>query len=313
MVVPARICIPNFGRIKARRSGIVPLAGSRLTAHEMNFHGLPKALGRAAASTFNQHHLSVAKAAAYSASLAVFPAMIFIAALLFRGASAATVHEFSETLGHVLPPGAHELLASYLTLPGEQSVQLFVGAGVVALWFASDMVASMMQAFHASYGLSDSRSVWKKQLLATGLVFLAVTPVGIVTGLMVFGHQIEVWLIARLGSQWWLLMMSGIVRRTVTFLGITLILSILYRLGAGEKRRWRDVWPGALLAGGLWFVATEMFTFYVQHVARYRDLYGNLATVVVLLVWLYVVALIAMIGCEFNVELERIRSPDEHE
>jgi membrane protein len=56
-----------------------------------------------------------------------------------------------------------------------------------------------------------------------------------------------------------------------------------------------------------------MFTFYVQHVARYRDLYGNLATVVVLLVWLYVVALIAMIGCEFNVELERIRSPDEHE
>ena len=279
----------------------------------MNFHKFPKALGRAAASTFNQHHLSVAKAAAYSASLAVFPAMIFIAALLFRGTSAATVHEFSEALGHVLPPGAHELLASYLTLPGERSVVLLAGTGVVALWFASDMVASMMQAFHASYGLSDSRPIWKKQFMAMGLVFLAVTPVGIVTGLMVFGHQIEVWLIARLGSQWWLLMMSGIVRRTVTLLGITLILSILYRLGAGEKRRWREVWPGALLAGGLWFVATEMFTFYVQNIARFSDLYGNLATVVVLLVWLYVVALIAMIGCEFNVELERIRCPDKYE
>jgi membrane protein len=58
----------------------------------------------------------------------------------------------------------------------------------------------------------------------------------------------------------------------------------------------------------LWFVSTLLFTLYVQHVARYGDIYGSVATIIVLLVWLYLLSMIVTIGCEFNAERERLRA-----
>jgi membrane protein len=56
----------------------------------------------------------------------------------------------------------------------------------------------------------------------------------------------------------------------------------------------------------LWLLATAGFAWYVAHIANYNFFYGSLGTVIVLLVWLYLIACIALIGCEFNAESERI-------
>jgi membrane protein len=66
------------------------------------------------------------------------------------------------------------------------------------------------------------------------------------------------------------------------------------------------VWPGAVLATALWFATTLLFAWYVRNIANYNVMYGSIAAVIALLVWMYLLALIAFIGCEFNVEWEKM-------
>jgi membrane protein len=60
------------------------------------------------------------------------------------------------------------------------------------------------------------------------------------------------------------------------------------------------------VAAVLWFAATSAFGWYVRNLARYNVLYGSIATAIALLVWMYLLALIALFGCEFNAERERL-------
>jgi membrane protein len=66
------------------------------------------------------------------------------------------------------------------------------------------------------------------------------------------------------------------------------------------------VWPGAFVATTLWLAATLGFAWYVGHIAHYNILYGSIWAVIVLLIWLYLIACIALVGCEFNAERERL-------
>ena len=70
--------------------------------------------------------------------------------------------------------------------------------------------------------------------------------------------------------------------------------------------RFLRVWPGAILATVLWLLATAGFAWYVHHVANYNIFYGSIGAVIILLIWLYLIAVIALIGCEFNAERERV-------
>jgi membrane protein len=66
------------------------------------------------------------------------------------------------------------------------------------------------------------------------------------------------------------------------------------------------VWRGAVLATALWLVTTAGFGWYVRHLANYNVLYGSVATSIALLVWMYLMSLIALLGCEFNAAYERL-------
>ena len=72
----------------------------------------------------------------------------------------------------------------------------------------------------------------------------------------------------------------------------------------------QSVFPGAMLATFLWLIATLAFAWYIRHVADYNVLYGSVGAGLALLVWMYVLAVITLFGCEFNAVRERIlRAP----
>ena len=84
-----------------------------------------------------------------------------------------------------------------------------------------------------------------------------------------------------------------------------LVAACLYYFGPYRPQRWRFVWPGALLATVLWLLATSGFGWYVRNMAHYNVMYGSVGAGIALLVWMYLMAVIALIGCEFNAEYER--------
>ena len=82
--------------------------------------------------------------------------------------------------------------------------------------------------------------------------------------------------------------------------------SSLYYFGPNRKQRWAaSVARRGAGHAWLWFFATLGFAWYVRNLAGYNVMYGSIGTGIALLVWMYLIALIALIGCEFNAEYER--------
>lgn len=64
--------------------------------------------------------------------------------------------------------------------------------------------------------------------------------------------------------------------------------------------RFREVWPGALFSLVAWILVSLGFSFYVDNMARYSVLYGSLAAIIVLMLWLYIVSMILLMGPQLN-------------
>ena len=90
--------------------------------------------------------------------------------------------------------------------------------------------------------------------------------------------------------------------------GLVVATILLYIIGPNCRVRLRDVWPGALVAAGLWFLATIGFGWYVRNIANYNVLYGSIAAAIALLGWMYLLNVIALVGCEFNVAWKELRA-----
>jgi membrane protein len=144
-------------------------------------------------------------------------------------------------------------------------------------------------------------------------VLLAAVPLVGASVLIVFGVQVEQvvlkWL--RVDPLWtplaglweWL---SRIARYALALATTVMVTSTLYYFGPYRKQRWKAVWPGAMLATVLWLLATSVFGWYVRNMANYNVMYGSIGAGIALLVWMYLMAAIALVGCEFNAEYERM-------
>ena len=271
-------------------------------------------LNRAVVGAFNDNCFEIAKSAAYSSVLSFFPGLMVVASLLFRQTvvTKAVIDDIAEALGRVLPPESYRLAAQFLTVRGARTVGLLAGAWFIAIWSASNVVLALVEGFRVAYRIPTPRPLVRARVVGLALLALSGVPLLAATLLLLFGQQIENWLLANLREVSDLVRLAGHALRWVLSLGTSvLVIGLLYHLGPNRPQRWRFVWPGAVLATVLWLPATLLFAWYVKNVARYRDLYGSISTAVVLLIWMYLVNLIVMIGCEFNAEHERLETEAE--
>jgi membrane protein len=106
----------------------------------------------------------------------------------------------------------------------------------------------------------------------------------------------------------WEAVLSASLRYLIAFGCIVLVTGLVYYVGPNRPMKLNRVWPGAFVATGLWVLLTSAFGWYVRNLANYNVMYGSIAAVIVLLVWMYLLAVIALFGCEFNAERERLRT-----
>jgi len=263
-------------------------------------------LRRAVARAFHDNCFGIAKGVAFSAILSFFPGLMVVAGILFSQDVGGIVRELSDAMARVLPPDAHRLATQFLFGVDGASQGLLIGAAVVAVWSASGAVLSLTQGLQAAYQAPESRGMLWGRVVALLLVLLAGMPLLGATLLLLFGSQIEAWLLAHLDSARGPVALAGRALRWGLALGASVtVTAVLYQFGPKRRQRWRYVWPGALLTTALWLAATLAFGWYVQHLARYRDFYGSISAVAVLLIWMYILSLIVLVGCEFNAEYEK--------
>lgn len=269
-------------------------------------------LRRSLVAAFDDGCFSIAKGAAYSALLSFFPVLTSAATILVQTRAEFVSRTLEDFLSEVVPPGTEDLVLRQFRITGARPIAVLIVAGLISLWAASSVIKSLIEGFQAAYRIPKNRGFFHRSGVAIILVLLAAVPLVAASLLILFGGELEKAVLRAVQADplwkppaWIWLWLSRLFRYVVAFATTVLVTALLYYFGPYRRQRWHNVWPGAILATILWLAATSGFGWYVRHVGNYNVMYGSIGAGIALLVWMYLIAAIALIGCEFNAEYER--------
>ena len=252
----------------------------------------------------------LAAGVAYYALLSLFPLLLGLLAL-----------------GGILlsSEGTYQGLLSFVTenLPGskafvEQNVgevvefRGVVGVGAILgfLWTASIGFGAVARSVNRAWGIRVNRPFYVAKplhilmALAVGALFLISTSATSVIEVITdperdFGIPAQ---------EFFLLLGLGHLALRMVPWGINIfIFLMIYRFAPNCKTYWRYIWPGAVVAAVLLEVSKGLFLWYLDNLAIYNQVYGSVTSVIVLLFWIYVSALILILGAEIGAEHSRMR------
>ncbi len=252
---------------------------------------------------FEHDAFAVAKAAAFSAILTFFPAVLLLASILSRShSSGAFIREIFRALGRILPEGTNTAVTQYFTGTKPVQTKILVTTSIFTLWTASGVMISWMEGFRKAYQMPKVWGLVKERLIAFQLVVLAGVPMGFASFLVVFGNQIERWAMIHVGHELtpYILGLWTAVRWIIATLTSIAVIGLVYHHGVPRTQPWHRVLPGAVVATILWVFATVLFGYYLRRYADYDVIYGSVGTAIALLIWLYLVSMVVLIGAEFN-------------
>ncbi len=255
------------------------------------------------------HHnaLIIAKAAAYSQLLSLFPALLVGTSLLAKAPTTDSVRgDVRSMLGDLLPSDTMKLAQHYFETNPGRSHRLLVSAGIVAVAAAVGVMLSLMEGFRRAYGLPRGGfGFWKERGVALALIPSTLVPMFFATAFVVFGHQIELWMVDNADHTLrpLVLMLWRGARWIIAMSGSICVLMVIYHFSVSRRPPWRWVLPGAVLATVSWFLSTMLYGWYVTRFADYSIVYGPLGAGIATMVWLYIVSLATLIGAEFNAQV----------
>jgi len=254
---------------------------------------------------FQHDAFAIAKASAYSSILTFFPALLVVGSVLAAShKTEAYLREISYAIGRILPAGSATAL-NYLKGSTQRSLGLLITASLITLWTASGVMVSWMEGFRNAYQLPKVWGLFKERMIAFSLVILAGIPLTFSTMLVAFGTTIETRVLFHLNHEFgfYILLLWTAIRWLIATLTSIAVIALIYHNAVPRTQPWHSVLPGATLATVMWFVATAVFGWYLQHYADYSVLYGSLGFGIALLVWMYMISLVILVGAEFNAML----------
>ncbi len=242
-------------------------------------------------------------AVAFFGFLSFFPAIATVALIYGIVANRQMVADTIDTVGYVVPQMAQGIITEQLSMLAAQP-PFTLGLGLLvtvpfALWSGSRGVDSLLYAMSRIRNEEPRRGFLKSLFYAIGLsiagavfVVLALLAVAGLPALIPWPSGEEVMILA--------------LRWPVLLVLTVLVLAVLYRWGPDRHpRKFRHIWPGAVLASLLWLLAGAIFSIYVENWGHYEATFGSVSAAVVLLLWLYNSAQILVLGAAFNTEIER--------
>ncbi len=251
---------------------------------------------------------AMASHVALSTLLAVFPFLIFGTALAsFLGASqfsGTAIHLIFDTWPETIAKPLADQLLQVLTIPRGGLLTVSV---LAAAYFASNGVEALRISLNRAYRVPETRPWYFTRLASLGYVLIAVLIFAAISILLLAVPVVLDYIRAKLP---WLADTLDIVaswRIYGTLFALTAGLLIVHLWLPAGRRKVLDVVPGVLLTLLSWLAGALIFAYYLQTFANYTATYAGLASVMIVLVFLYMVGVIFIIGAEINAALMKFR------
>ena len=245
---------------------------------------------------------------AYSFFFALFPLLLFFAALLSLVADKQTVMaQFNGRIAATLPGDVASLLGKTVEkvvfskgAPGLLSFGLLTAA-----WSGSSIFGALRTALNAAYDVEETRPWWKQYLVQLGMLVLAGGVIVAATVILLNGEGIVSWLASHIG----LGRITTLIWTVVEFpLAIGALVAVLwmvfYFLPNCRHQDKRILILGATIATLLWIAATLLFRLYVQQFNALNPAYGAIGAIMVLLTWMYYSSFVLLAVGELTAELQ---------
>jgi membrane protein len=246
-----------------------------------------------------------ANAISYSFIIAFVPAVLFLFTLIPYIPIANLDVNMMLTLQEVIPKDAFILLKSTIEdIISNQQTGLLSISFLISLYFASSGVIAIMNAFNQSSHSIESRTAFKKQLVALLLVFILAVNM-IVSGAALALSSVLVYFIegkGMIGDNFTLFLLTA--GQWLTILLTSLIaFSCIYYLAPAKKRIFPFFSPGSIVASILSVLSFKVFAVFIENFSNYNKFYGSLGAMIMIIVWINLTALMLLIGFELNASI----------
>ena len=254
-----------------------------------------------------------ASSLAFNFFLAFFPSIIVFLTLIPYIPVIGLQETLMELLNVVLPPSTNEITFQALDdiINNTRGGLLSIGF-LLALYFSTNGINSLIEAFNASYHIRENRPIIQQRILSLGLTLLLSFMLIIAMGLIIFGkfavsYLTEYKLITQyageliLYGKWFTILL-------VLWLGI----SVLFHLGPSIKSKWKLFTPGSILATLGIIITSIGFNYYINHFSQYNKIYGSIGTLMIILIWMYFNSIILLTGFELNASISNAKGKWEN-
>jgi len=261
--------------------------------------------------------LSNSAQVAYFFLFALFPLLLFLLSIFGIVLDAATdlKAEMFQYLRQAMPGSAYELVQKTIEEVTESSSGGKLTFGIaLALYWASAGVDSIRIVLNGIYNLTEKRAWWKTKLLSLVMTLGLGILVTLALGIILYGSKFTNLLLDQINLPIQSPVILGVLQFVIVAVVLVTIFALLYNyLPQHKDPKWVWISPGAIVGIILWLVLSFSFRLYLSYFDTYDKTYGSLGAVMVLMLWLYLTALVILVGGSVNAVLQEFTDPDTAE
>ncbi len=267
-----------------------------------------QAAKRATIAMYESDDMTYAASIAYYALLSLFPVLLILISIL----SSVTASEANRLaiMGFVFRyfPSHFDFIFQQLESFRQAPVRLGIGGSIALVWASLGVFNAISSAVNHAWGVERQRNFFKHRLFS----FLMLTTAGLLLlAVLLLATAVQVvearWFANTQVTSHAVVLLRSFAVRYAALLLPALVFGLTYYFVPHVEVLLKDIWLGALITGLVWDAGLKGFSWFVRDTSRWSHIHGNIATVVVFLIWVYSSAVILLWGVEFTASYGKIR------
>ena len=211
-----------------------------------------------------------------------------------------TEAEVSSAVLAVIPEDFRGIVSSVIAEIYQRSSVVLPVSAVLALWSAGKAVNSLTHGLNTIYHVKETRNYFVSRLRSMGYTLIFLVAILVTLGLLVFGEGLQK------GMAEFFPAVAGITAFLISFRTIITIAALLaaflllYRFVPNRRKPLGSQLPGAMVATVAWEILSVGFSIYLEYFPGVTRMYGNMTTMILLMLWIYFCMYIILLGAEIN-------------
>jgi len=268
----------------------------------------------------NDDILHKASSVAFSFTLAVFPALIFLFTLLpyipISNLPYVEGQDFQDSLQELI--GEMAMLKQVSTtiedLLKNPRGDLLSFSVLLTLFLSTNGMMELMQVFNKIYKTIEKRSYWHTRLNATFLTIILALVLFTAILLLIIGNIALNFMVDNgLINQDFMYYSILALKLLVIFILFLIAISVVYYFGPALHNKWSFISIGSVIATLLSILVSYLFSFYITNFGTYNKIYGSIGAMIAMMVWIYMISVILLVGYEVNASIDQAASEENEE